>query len=60
MFVIQFRRPTGSEQNIPSTGIADTMKSTNPDHVGGYQAALPIINGMETKFGLSLAKAPHV
>lgn len=49
-------RPSGSEQNIPTTGLPEAAKSTNPDHVGGYQAALPIISGMESKFGLSLPK----
>lgn len=51
-----FSRPSGSEQNIPTTGLPEAAKSTNPDHVGGYQAALPIISGMESKFGLSLPK----
>ncbi|XP_022193293.2 LOW QUALITY PROTEIN: calcium-binding mitochondrial carrier protein Aralar1 [Nilaparvata lugens] len=58
LFYVDFggSRPTGSEQNIPSTGVADTARSTNPDHVGGLQIALPIITGIETKFGLSLPK----
>ena len=28
----------------------------NPDHVGGYRAALPMLNGIETKFGLSMPR----
>jgi solute carrier family 25 aspartate/glutamate transporter 12/13 len=32
------------------------MKSTNPDHIGGYQVALPIFAGIESKFGLYLPK----
>uniref|UniRef100_A0A1B6HDJ3 EF-hand domain-containing protein n=1 Tax=Homalodisca liturata TaxID=320908 RepID=A0A1B6HDJ3_9HEMI len=58
LFYVDFggSRPSGSEQKIPSTGIPEAAKSTNPDHVGGFQAALPIISGMETKFGLSLPK----
>jgi solute carrier family 25 aspartate/glutamate transporter 12/13 len=51
-----FRRPSGSELNVPSTGVADEMKSTHPDHIGGYQVALPIFAGIESKFGLCLPK----
>ena len=50
------RRPAGSELNVPAVGIADEVKSTNPDHVGGYQVALPIFQGIESKFGLCLPK----
>ena len=50
------RRPAGSEQNVPATGVADEMKSTNPDHIGGYQVARPIFAGIESKFGLFLPK----
>ncbi|KAL0271221.1 UNVERIFIED_CONTAM: hypothetical protein PYX00_008388 [Menopon gallinae] len=58
LFYVDFggTRPSGSEQNIPETGVAESMKSTHPDHIGGYQVALPIIQGMETKFGLYLPK----
>ena len=49
-------RPSGSELNVPAVGIADEVKSTNPDHVGGYQVALPIFQGIESKFGLCLPK----
>lgn len=50
------RRPAGSELNVPAVGIADEVKSTNPDHIGGYQVALPIFQGIESKFGLCLPK----
>ncbi|XP_014274364.1 calcium-binding mitochondrial carrier protein Aralar1 isoform X2 [Halyomorpha halys] len=30
--------------------------SYNPDHTGGYGAAIPMITGIETKFGISLPK----
>lgn len=53
---LMFRRPSGSELNVPSTGVADEMKSTHPDHIGGYQVALPIFAGIESKFGLCLPK----
>lgn len=58
LFYIDFggSRPTGSEQSIPATGVPDKAKSTNPDHLGGYQVALPIVNGIESKFGLCLPK----
>ncbi|XP_023712752.1 calcium-binding mitochondrial carrier protein Aralar1 isoform X3 [Cryptotermes secundus] len=58
LFFIDFggTRPSGSELNVPSTGVAEEMKSTNPDHIGGYQVALPIFAGIESKFGLCLPK----
>jgi len=31
-------------------------RSSNPDHVGGYQIARPIFSGVESKFGLLLPK----
>lgn len=36
--------------------MAEVMKSTNPDHIGGYQVAIPILKGIETKFGLCFPK----
>ncbi|XP_012286081.1 calcium-binding mitochondrial carrier protein Aralar1 isoform X2 [Orussus abietinus] len=58
LFVVDFggSRPTGSEQKVPVMGVADEIRSTNPDHIGGYQVALPIFTGIETKFGLCLPK----
>ncbi|XP_046983027.1 calcium-binding mitochondrial carrier protein Aralar1 isoform X4 [Schistocerca americana] len=58
LFFIDFggTRPAGSELNVPATGVADEMKSTNPDHIGGYQVALPIFAGIESKFGLCLPR----
>lgn len=58
LFYVDFggTRPAGSELNVPETGVAESMKSTHPDHVGGYQVALPILKGIETKFGLYLPK----
>lgn len=50
-----FRRPTGSEAEVPA-GPAELAKSSNPDHIGGFQVAMPIFNGIETKFGLVLPK----
>jgi solute carrier family 25 aspartate/glutamate transporter 12/13 len=54
--VTSFRRPTGSELNVPTSSMAEELRSTNPDHIGGYQVALPILSGIETKFGLCLPK----
>jgi len=36
--------------------VAVVAKPSNPDHVGGYQLALPIFAGIESKFGLLLPK----
>lgn len=49
-------RPTGSEVNVPAPGAVSQKVVTNPEHIGGYQAAIPILTGIETKFGLSLPK----
>lgn len=58
LFVVDFggSRPAGSELRIPATGVAQEIRSTNPDHIGGYQIALPIFTGIETKFGLCLPR----
>lgn len=58
LFVVDFggSRPAGSEQRIPGTGVAHELRSTNPDHIGGYQIALPIFTGIESKFGLCLPR----
>ncbi|KAK6631068.1 Calcium-binding mitochondrial carrier protein Aralar1 [Polyplax serrata] len=58
LFYVDFggTRPSGSELNLPETGVAEVMKSTNPDHIGGYQVAIPILKGIETKFGLCFPK----
>lgn len=58
MFYVDFggNRPSGSElQKLASPSLL-TSKVDNPDHVGGYRAALPILHGIETKFGLSLPR----
>jgi len=49
-------RPSGSEglQKVGSPALIG--KTDNPDHIGGYRAALPMLNGIETKFGLSLPR----
>lgn len=47
--------PTGSESEVPA-GSAELSRSSNPDHIGGYQIANPIFMGIESKFGLVLPK----
>lgn len=47
-------RPEGSEAQLPAT--AADLRSTNPDHIGGYKVAVPIFRGIESKFGLFLPK----
>jgi len=34
-------------------------KSENPDHIGGYALALPILSGIQTKFGLAFPEFKH-
>jgi solute carrier family 25 (mitochondrial aspartate/glutamate transporter), member 12/13 len=49
-------RPSGSELSKPSSPSLLSGKVDNADHIGGYRAALPMLNGIETKFGLSLPR----
>ena len=55
VFYVDFggSRPTGSEAEVTA---GDIQRSNNPDHIGGYQVAVPIFEGVETKFGLVLPK----
>lgn len=50
-----YRRPSGSEASVLVTGLHH-IKSVHPDHIGGYALALPIIAGIESKFGLVFPK----
>ncbi|XP_055629098.1 calcium-binding mitochondrial carrier protein Aralar1 isoform X3 [Toxorhynchites rutilus septentrionalis] len=45
-------RPAGSDVTTAKL----ELTKVNPDHIGGYQAALPMLNGIETKFGLCLPR----
>lgn len=49
-------RPSGSELNKQSAPSLLSGKTDSVDHVGGYRAAVPMLNGIETKFGLSLPR----
>jgi solute carrier family 25 aspartate/glutamate transporter 12/13 len=48
-------RPTGSTQRVQVLRL-DQVKSENPDHIGGYALTVPILSGIETKFGLVFPK----
>lgn len=56
LFYVDFggARPKGSEAQLPAS--AAEMRSTNPDHIGGYKVAVPIFKGIESKFGLMLPR----
>jgi solute carrier family 25 aspartate/glutamate transporter 12/13 len=58
MFYVDFggTRPAGSESSTPTSPSILSSKVDNVDHVGGYRAAVPILHGIETKFGLSLPR----
>ncbi|GBN79567.1 hypothetical protein AVEN_255056-1, partial [Araneus ventricosus] len=47
-------RPAGSATKVPVH--SGDIRSTNPDHIGGYRLANATFSGMETKFGLVLPK----
>merc|ERR1712038_946737 len=47
--------PSGSEAEVPM-GSADMYRASNPDHIGGFQVAMPIFSGIESKFGLVFPK----
>lgn len=57
LFYIDFAgtRPSGSEASVLVTGLHH-IKSVHPDHIGGYALALPILAGIESKFGLVFPK----
>lgn len=53
LFFLLFSRPTGSELHV-STPIEEAKKKAH--HIGGYQVAIPVLTGLETKFGISLPR----
>ncbi|XP_053603299.1 calcium-binding mitochondrial carrier protein Aralar1 isoform X1 [Plodia interpunctella] len=55
LFYVDFggSRPTGSELHV-ATPIEEQKKKA--DHIGGYQVAMPVLTGLETKFGISLPR----
>lgn len=56
LFYVDFggSHPTGSEVKIKKAD--NPIYKINPDHIGGYQAAIPLFSGIETKFGLCLPR----
>ncbi|XP_043215075.1 calcium-binding mitochondrial carrier protein Aralar1-like isoform X4 [Amphibalanus amphitrite] len=48
-------RPAGSETSAPLS-LTEAVKQENPAHVGGYRVAVPILEGLETKFGLAFPR----
>lgn len=60
LFYVDFggSRPSGSDVAKSRTTLDDTetARKVNNDHIGGYRAAIPMLNGIETKFGLSLPR----
>ena len=55
IYIYKFSQPSGSHAEVPM-GSAAMYQGSNPDHIGGYQVALPIFTGIESKFGLVLPK----
>lgn len=58
MFYVDFggSRPTGSDIKKASSTLDTEKVKFNADHIGGYRAAVPLISGIETKFGLSFPR----
>lgn len=58
MFYVDFggSRPSGSDVKKASSTLDTDKVQVNVDHIGGYRAAVPLITGIETKFGLSFPR----
>ena len=59
LFYVDFggTRPSGSDVPQPkNVGFISNNNIMNNDHIGGYQAAIPMLSGIESKFGLSLPR----
>lgn len=56
LFYVDFggSRPSGSDVKVKPT--SNQVIKINDDHIGGYRAAIPMLNGIETKFGLCLPR----
>lgn len=52
-------RPAGSDVQ-KSSGLPELAKAINKDHIGGYRVAIPMLNGIESKFGLCLPRFASV
>lgn len=59
LFVVDFggSRPSGSgPATKPKNVNFENNFPVNRDHIGGYQSAIPLLTGIETKFGLLLPR----
>lgn len=58
LFYVDFggSRPAGSDIKKGSKTLDSEKIKFNADHIGGYRAAVPLISGIESKFGLSFPK----
>lgn len=59
LFYVDFggSRPSGSDVAKAKGTLSEyELRKVNADHIGGYRAAIPMLNGIETKFGLSLPR----
>ncbi|XP_013109463.1 calcium-binding mitochondrial carrier protein Aralar1 isoform X3 [Stomoxys calcitrans] len=58
LFYVDFggSHPTGSEVHKSKPMDAPSNVRINADHIGGYRAAVPLLNGIESKFGLFLPR----
>ncbi|XP_022211011.2 calcium-binding mitochondrial carrier protein Aralar1 isoform X1 [Drosophila obscura] len=57
LFYVDFggTQPRGSELHKPATSLESAAIGTQ-DHIGGYKAAVPLLAGVESKFGLYLPR----
>lgn len=58
LFYVDFggSRPSGSDVKTTSPTLDSEKIKFNADHIGGYRAAIPLLSGIETKFGLSFPR----
>lgn len=61
LFYVDFggTQPKGSEAHKITTPLeqaAASVTTENVDHIGGYRAAVPLLAGVESKFGLYLPR----
>ncbi|XP_030370532.1 calcium-binding mitochondrial carrier protein Aralar1 isoform X2 [Scaptodrosophila lebanonensis] len=60
LFYVDFggSQPKGSEMPKPKVPLDNVISGTKitADHIGGYRAALPLLAGIESKFGLYLPR----
>ncbi|KAL7730451.1 hypothetical protein ACLKA6_016674 [Drosophila palustris] len=59
LFYVDFggNQPKGSQGNKSAIALDSTLtQQVRPDHIGGYNAAVPLLAGIESKFGLYLPR----